>query len=52
MLEYSRRVRREPPQSGMWCSGEISLSKLQHILLSVGVRVPLDEREERKPQMT
>jgi len=30
---------------------QISLSKLQHILLSVGVRVPLNEREERKPQM-
>jgi len=30
---------------------QVSLSKLQHILLSVGVRVPLNEREERKPQM-
>jgi mono/diheme cytochrome c family protein len=29
---------------------QVSLSKLQHILLSVGVRVPLNEREERKPQ--
>jgi len=29
---------------------QISLSKLQHILLSVGVRVPLNEREERKPE--
>jgi cbb3-type cytochrome c oxidase subunit III len=29
---------------------QVSLSKLQHILLSVGVRVPLSEREERKPQ--
>jgi len=30
---------------------QISLSKLQHILLSVGVRVPLNEREERKPEV-
>ncbi len=30
---------------------QVSLSKLQHILLSVGVRVPLNEREERKPQV-
>jgi hypothetical protein len=29
---------------------QISLSKLQHILVSVGVRVPLNEREERKPE--
>lgn len=29
---------------------QISLSKLQHVLLNVGVRVPLNEREERKPQ--
>ena len=29
---------------------QVSLSKLQHVLLSVGVRVPLNEREERKPQ--
>ncbi len=29
---------------------QVSLSKLQHILLSVGVRVPLNERENRKPQ--
>ena len=29
---------------------QVSLSKLQHILLSVGVRVPLNERQERKPQ--
>jgi len=30
---------------------QISLSKLQHILVDVGVRVPLNEREERKPQV-
>ena len=30
---------------------QVSLSKLQHILLSVGVRVPLNEREERKPEV-
>jgi hypothetical protein len=30
---------------------QISLSKLQHVLFSVGVRVPLNEREERKPQL-
>ena len=29
---------------------QVSLSKLQHVLLSVGVRFPLNEREERKPQ--
>jgi hypothetical protein len=30
---------------------QVSLSKLQHILLNVGVRVPLNEREDRKPQV-
>ena len=30
---------------------QISLSKLQHILLSVGVRVPLNAREARKPEL-
>ncbi len=30
---------------------QVSLSKLQHVLLSVGVRVPLNQREERKPQV-
>ena len=29
---------------------QVSLSKLQHILLSVGVRVPVTEREGRHPQ--
>jgi hypothetical protein len=29
---------------------QVSLSKLQHVLVSVGVRVPLNEREERKPE--
>jgi hypothetical protein len=29
---------------------QVSLSKLQHILLSIGVRIPVNEREERKPQ--
>ena len=29
---------------------QVSLSKLQHVLLSVGVRVPLNERRDRKPQ--
>jgi len=29
---------------------QVSLSKLQHILLGVGVRVPVNQREERKPQ--
>jgi mono/diheme cytochrome c family protein len=29
---------------------QVSLSKLQHILLNVGVRIPVNEREERKPQ--
>ena len=30
---------------------QISLSKLQHVLVSVGVRVPLNERHERKPEV-
>jgi hypothetical protein len=30
---------------------QISLSKLQHVLLDVGVRIPLNEREEREPQI-
>jgi len=30
---------------------QVSLSKLQHVLLSVGVRVPLNERADRKPQL-
>ena len=30
---------------------QISLSKLQHVLLNVGVRLPLNERDDRKPQM-
>jgi len=29
---------------------QISLSRLQHVLLSVGVRIPINEREERRPQ--
>jgi hypothetical protein len=29
---------------------QVSLSKLQHVLLNVGVRVPLNEREGRTPQ--
>jgi mono/diheme cytochrome c family protein len=28
---------------------QVSLSKLQHVLLNVGVRVPLTQRDERKP---
>jgi hypothetical protein len=30
---------------------QVSLSRLQHVLLNVGVRVPLNERDERKPQV-
>ena len=30
---------------------QVSLSRLQHVLLSVGVRVPLNGRAERKPQV-
>jgi len=30
---------------------QVSLSKLQHVLVSVGVRVPLNERGERHPQL-
>lgn len=30
---------------------QVSLSKLQHILISIGARIPVNEREERKPQL-
>jgi mono/diheme cytochrome c family protein len=30
---------------------QVSLSKLQHIMLSAGVRLPLNERADRKPQV-
>ena len=30
---------------------QVSLSRLQHVLVSVGVRVPLTAREDRKPQL-
>lgn len=30
---------------------QVSLSKLQHVLLDVGVRIPLNERDNRKPQL-
>jgi len=30
---------------------QVSLSKLQHVLMSVGVRFPVNEREDRKPQL-
>ncbi len=30
---------------------QVSLSKLQHVLLSVGTRFPLNQRESRKPQL-
>jgi hypothetical protein len=30
---------------------QVSLSKLQHVLLSAGVRVPLNERQDRKPEL-
>jgi mono/diheme cytochrome c family protein len=30
---------------------QVSLSKLQHVLVSVGVRVPINERGERKPRL-
>jgi hypothetical protein len=30
---------------------QVSLSKLQHILLSVGVRLPINERHDRTPQL-
>lgn len=29
---------------------QVSLSKLQHVLISIGARIPVNEREERKPQ--
>lgn len=30
---------------------QVSLSKLQHVLISVGARFPVNERDERKPQL-
>ena len=30
---------------------QVSLSKLQHVLLSVGVRVPVNQRDGREPQL-
>jgi hypothetical protein len=30
---------------------QVSLSKLQHVLVNVGVRVPLNQRGTRKPQV-
>lgn len=30
---------------------QVSLSKLQHVLLNIGVRVPLNARDDRKPQL-
>jgi mono/diheme cytochrome c family protein len=30
---------------------QVSLSKLQHVLMSVGVRLPVNERLERKPEL-
>ena len=30
---------------------QVTLSKLQHIMLSVGVRVPLNERADRTPHV-
>jgi hypothetical protein len=30
---------------------QVSLSKLQHVLLSAGVRVPLNQRQDRKPEL-
>jgi len=30
---------------------QVSLSKLQHVLLSAGVRLPLNQRQERKPEI-
>jgi len=30
---------------------QVSLSKLQHVLINVGIRIPINERQERKPQV-
>jgi hypothetical protein len=30
---------------------QVSLSKLQHVLVNLGVRIPLNQRDERKPQL-
>lgn len=30
---------------------QVSLSKLQHVMLDVGVRIPLNQRQEREPQL-
>jgi hypothetical protein len=40
-----------PPEWDVVPELQVSLSKLQHVLLNVGVRVPINERAERKPQV-
>jgi mono/diheme cytochrome c family protein len=52
MLEVlAAKPQRSPTEWDLVPQMQISLSKLQHILFSVGVRVPMNERDERKPQV-
>jgi len=52
MLEVlAAKPERSPTEWDLVPQMQISLSKLQHILFSVGVRVPMNERDERKPQV-
>jgi mono/diheme cytochrome c family protein len=52
MLEVlAAKPQRSPTEWDLAPQMQISLSKLQHILFSVGVRVPMNERDERKPQV-
>jgi hypothetical protein len=44
------KPRHDPAEWDVVPQLQISLSKLQHVLLGVGMRVPLNEREDRKPQ--
>ena len=30
---------------------QVTLSKLQHVMLAAGVRVPIAQRDERRPQL-
>ena len=51
MVEVLAPSPRAGLSNGMWCPQmQVSLSKLQHVLLNVGVRIPLNEREDRRPE--
>jgi mono/diheme cytochrome c family protein len=45
------RPARGPTEWDVVPQTQVSLSKLQHVLMNVGVRVPLTQRERREPQL-